>query len=201
MRMFSQYNAFIKKHIEVTPAEWELIESTLFLKRFEKGDTILRQGDICTDIYFINNGLARAYIIDESGKDFTWSIFFNDEKAKVVNLFITEYDSFLRQTPSALYIEALEPCELVGISYENVQLLYDRLKNGERFGRMMAEAAYSYAQNRIIEQLSKSAKARFESFVAHTPHLLDKVPQYHIATFLGITPQHLSRLKKAYRDT
>ena len=197
--MFTKYKNFINKFIKPNFLEWRLIESKLFIKKFDKGDTILHQGDICKDIYFINNGLARAYIIDEYGKDFTWSIFFNDENAHIVNLFVTEYDSFLHQKPSVLHIEALEACEFVGTTYENVQFLYDKLKNGERFGRIMAESAYSYAQNRIISQLTKSAKERFEIFMAQTPHLLNKVPQYHIATFLGITPQHLSRLKKEYR--
>ncbi len=196
--MFESYKNFIKRYIEPSPAEWSLIESRLFTKRFRKGDTILHQGEICENLYFIDSGLARAYIIDESGKDFTWSIFYNDNDAHIVNLFVTEYDSFLRQKPSELHIEALQACMLVGISYENIQFLYEKLKNGERFGRIMAESAYAYAQSRIIAQLTKSAKERFELFMTQTPHLLEKVPQYHIATFLGITPQHMSRLKKAY---
>ena len=89
--MFTKYKNFIKKYIEPNSLEWMLIKSKLFIKKFNKGDTILHQGDICKNIYFLNYGLARAYIIDEDGKDFTWSIFFNDENAHIVNLFATEY--------------------------------------------------------------------------------------------------------------
>ena len=196
--MYLKYKYFIKKYISADPIEWALLKTKLFIKKFNEGDVIIHQGDICKELYFINSGLDRAYIIDENGKDFTWSIFFNDENAHMTNLFVTEYDSFLHQKPSALCIEALEACELVGVSYNNVQELYSRLKSSERFGRIMAEEAYSYAHNKIIERQTKSAKERFEAFMKQTPHLLDKVPQYHIATFLGITPQHLSRLKKEF---
>lgn len=196
--MFKKYKNFIKMYIPTNPIEWSILKSQFFIKKFNKNEVILHQGDICKNLYFINSGLARAYIIDENGRDFTWSIFFNDKNANMTNLYVTEYDSFLHQKPSSLHIEALQECELVGVSYENVQMLYDKLKSGERFGRLMAEEAYSYAHNIIIDRQTKSAKERFEAFMKQTPHLLDKVPQYHIATFLGITPQHLSRLKKEF---
>jgi CRP-like cAMP-binding protein len=117
----------------------------------------------------------------------------------MTNLFVVEYDSFLHQKPSSIHIEVLEDCEMVSVSYEDVQFLYSKLKKGERFGRLMAQEAYSILHQMIIDRQTKSAKDRFDEFVSKTPHLLDKVPQYHIATYLGITPQHLSRLKKSIK--
>ncbi|MDO8453999.1 MAG: Crp/Fnr family transcriptional regulator [Sulfurimonas sp.] len=169
------------------------------IKTFQKGEIILHQGDICKNLYFMNSGLARGYIIDKTGKDFTWSIFFNDHNAHMCNLFATDYESFLHQKTTTIHIEALEDCEVVITSFDNIQFIYNHLKSGERFGRLMAEEAYSYLHNQIINRQLKSAKERFEEFLQQTPHLLEKVPQYHIATFLGITPQHLSRLKKEYK--
>ncbi len=194
--MFNQYKTFISQYLSINSIEWSLFQSRLSIKQYAKGDTILHQGDVCNELYFINRGLARGYIIDENGKDFTWGIFFNDSRAHMSNIFVVEYDSFLRQSPSSIYIEALEECEIIAVSFDDVQFLYSRLKKGERFGRLMAEEAYSYLHNMTIDRQTKSAKQRFDKFVQETPHLLDKVPQYHIATFLGITPQHLSRLKK-----
>ena len=194
--MYQQYKRFISKYLSINSIEWSLIQSRLSVKRYIKGEAILHQGDVCGELYFINRGLARGYIIDESGKDFTWGIFFNDSTAHMSNIFVVEYDSFLRQSPSSIHIEALEECEIVAISFSDVQFLYNRLKKGERFGRLMAEEAYSYLHAMTIDRQTKSAKQRFEKFTRETPHLLDKVPQYHIATLLGITPQHLSRLKK-----
>ncbi len=193
--MYSKYQNFISKHIAINQKEWEFFESKLTIKHFKKGQIIYNIGDICTELYFMESGLARAYIIDESGKDYTWSIFFNDKNSHMTNLFVIDYDSFLHQEPSNLEIEALEDSILIAISYDDLQIVYNNLKSGERFGRLMAQEAYSYLHKNIINKQIKSAKERFIEFMQTTPHLLEKVPQYHIATFLGITPQHLSRLK------
>jgi len=198
--MYENYKNFMEKYIKFNLLEWKLFESKLSIKSFQKGETILAQGDICKELYFINNGLARSYIIDENGKDFTWGIYFNDKTSHMTNLFVVEYDSFLYQKASSIHIEALEDCEIIVVSFDDVQFLYNKLKRGERFGRLMAEEAYSYLHQIMVDRQIKSAKERFDDFVANTPHLLKKVPQYHIATFLGITPQHLSRLKKEYTN-
>ncbi|MFZ2890985.1 Crp/Fnr family transcriptional regulator [Sulfuricurvum sp.] len=199
--MFNSYKNFIQQYLKLNAIEWKLVELRLTLKSYKAGDIILHQGDICNELYFINSGLARGFIIDENGKDYTWSIFFNDSNAHMSNLFVTNYDSFLHQIPSNIHIETLEDTTLVVVTYQDIQFLYNTLKKGERFGRLMAEEAYSFLHQQIIDRQIKSAKERFEDFLKQTPYLLHKVPQYHIATFLGITPQHLSRLKKEYKLT
>ncbi|MBD3796980.1 MAG: Crp/Fnr family transcriptional regulator [Campylobacterales bacterium] len=198
--MFGVYKNFIKKHVSFNILEWKVLESKLSIKHLKKSETILHQGEICDQIYFINSGLVRAYVLDEDGKDFTWGVFFNDPNATVTNLFVVDYDSFLHQKPSSMHIEALEDTELVAVSYKDVQFLYSHSKKWERFGRLMTEAAYSYLHSQTIQRQIKSANARFALFMEETPFLLEKVPQYHIASFLGITPQHLSRLKKEYKN-
>ncbi len=197
--MFDSYRDFIKKYLKLNTIEWKIFKSRLSIKSYQVGETILHQGDICDELCFIDSGLARGYIIDEEGKDFTWSIFFNDKNANMSNLFVTDYESFLHQKPSNIHIEAIEETVLIAVSYQDVQLVYNKLKKGERFGRLMAEEAYSHLHHKIIDKQTKNAKNRFEDFLQNTPYLLEKVPQYHIATFLGITPQHLSRLKKEYK--
>jgi CRP-like cAMP-binding protein len=164
------------------------------LRKFSKGEIVISQGEICKELLFINSGLARGYILGVDGKDRTWSIYFNDKNSNMTNLFLVEYDSFLHQKPSSISIEILEESEVIVSKFEDIQTLYN-LKKGERFGRYMAEEAYSFLHNMILDRQTKSAKERFEIFMVETPHLLEKVPQYHIATYLGITPQHLSRLK------
>jgi len=193
--MFSKYKQFIEKYISLNFTEWNLFKSKLKIKRYKKGQTIHHIGDVCSQLLFINSGLARAYMIGEDGKDHTWIIFFNDKNSHMTNLFVIDYSSFLNQKESDLGIEAIEDCELFAIEYSNVQLLYDKLKKGERFGRLMSQEAYSYLHKQMLDRELKTAKERFDEFMEVTPFLLDKVPQYHIATFLGITPQHLSRLK------
>ena len=194
--MFDKYKKFIERYISHNFVEWTIFKSKLKIEQFKKGETILYMGDVSETLRFIDNGLARAYMISEEGKDYTWSIFFNDENAQMTNLFVVDYDSFLNQTPSTLYIEALEDTTLIAIDYRDVQFLYDKLKKGERFGRLMSQEAYSYLHQQSIDRQIKTADERFEDFMKKTPYLLEKVPQYHIATFLGMTPQYLSMLKK-----
>ena len=196
--MFSKYKAFIEGYIHTNFIEWSLVQSKLSVEHFKKGETILFIGDVCSKLLFMNAGLARAYIIAEDGKDYTWSIFFNDKNSHMTNLFVVDYDSFLNQSETRLNIEAIEDCELISMEYKDVQFLYDKLKKGERFGRLMSQEAYSYLHKQTIDRQIQSAEERFEEFMEKTPYLLEKVPQYHIASFLGVTPQYLSGLKKRF---
>jgi CRP-like cAMP-binding protein len=194
--MYQKYKKFIDQYISFNIIEWTLFKSKLKISHHKKGEIVHYAGYICTKLMFINSGIARAYIIDDEGKDHTWSIYFNDDNAKMTNVYLVDYDSFIHQNSSHISIEILEDCELVTVGYDDVQFLYNKLKKGERFGRLMSESAYSYTHNYIIDRMTKSATQRFEEFMQNTPYLLDKVPQYHIATLLGIAPQSLSRLKK-----
>ena len=197
--MFSKYRNFIQQYISLNFIEWNIVKSKLKIERYKKNDIIHNIDDICRKLMFINSGIARGFIIDENGKDRTWSIYFNDKNSHMTNLFVVDYDSFINQTPSKLEIVALEDCEMVVTNFQDIQFLYNNTKKGDRFGRLMGQEAYSYLHNFIIQRQTLTAKERFEHFIKNTPHLLDKVPQYHIATFLGITPQHLSRLKKSVK--
>ena len=196
--MFLKCKEFMQNKMSLSIDGWKLFESKLKIVRFKKGDIVHNIGDVCNQLLFINSGLARAYSLDEKGKDYTNIIFFNDRNSNMINLYAVDYESFVNQTSSRLEIEALEDCEFVSIQYADIQFIYDNLKKGERFGRLMNQEAYNYSHHKIIDLQSKSAKERFEDFMIKTPFLLKKVPQYHIATFLGISPEHLSRLKKEY---
>ena len=196
--MLKKYKIFITRYISLNPIEWNLIKSKLKIERYKKGDVILHLGDVCKKLMFINSGLARGYMIDENGKDHTWIIYFNDPNAHMTNLFVVDYESFVTQKESQLTIDVLEDCEVVSVEYEDLMFLYNKTKKGDRFGRLMSQEAYSYLHNFMIQRQTYSAKERFEIFMKDTPYLLDKVPQYHIATLLGMTPQHLSRLKNEY---
>jgi len=199
--MYTKYKNFISQYVSFNLLEWQLCKSKLKVAKYQKGEIIHYAGDICQQLYFINSGIVRAYLIDDNGKDYTWSIFFNDDNAEMTNVFVVDYDSFINQSESQLSFEVLEECELLCIEYDDIQSLYKYFKKGEQLGRIMAELAYSHVHKIKIDQLTKTASERFESFVEKTPYLLDKVPQYHIATYLGITPQSLSRLKKTFQQT
>lgn len=194
--MYTKYKNFLDQYVSLSLLEWQLFKSKLKHSTHTKGEIIHYAGDVCQKLSFINSGIVRAYIIDDKGKDYTWSISFNDENADVSNVYIVDYDSFVQKNESKLSFEVLEACELLSIDYEDLQTLYKYSKKGEQLGRIMAELAYSHVHNITMNRLTQTASKRFETFVKNTPYLLEKVPQYHIATYLGITPQSLSRLKR-----
>ena len=196
--MYTKYKKFIDQHVSMNVIEWALFRSKLSIETYKKGEIIHYAGDVATKLLFLNHGLARAYTIDENGKDHTWSIFFNDENASMINLYVVDYDSLINQEKSHISIEILEDSEMSSMSYKDMNFLYEHSKKGERFGRLMCEVGYSHLHNIFLTRQTKSAKYRFESFMNKTPYLLDLVPQYHIATLLGITPQYLSRLKQEF---
>ena len=198
--MYTKLQTYMNQHIKLNMLEFSLVKMSSSVKRYAKGDVIHHLGDVMESLYFVNSGLLRGFSLDENGKDYTWSIFFNDANARTENLFAVDYESFVNQTPSRLEIEVLEDCELITFSYKNLMMLYDKSSKVQFFAKMMADNAYCYLHNLVIDRQTKSAARRFEEFMRNTPHLLDKVPQYHIATFLDITPQHLSRLKKQYKN-
>lgn len=199
--MYEKYEHFVSQYIAFNAIEWTLLKSKLKEAQYKKGEIIHTAGNVCTKLMFINHGIIRAYTISSQGHDHTWSIFFNDENSEMTNVFAVDYESFINQSKSRLSFEVLEDCQLLYLTHDDLQSLYRFSKKAERFGRLMTEIAYSYTHNLIIDRLTKTATERYLGFVQQTPYLLEKVPQYHIATLLGITPQSLSRIKKELSNT
>lgn len=194
--MFEEYNKFISQYVLLNSLEWKLFKSKIRAFNYNKGDIIHHAGEVCSSLMFINYGIVRAYILSDNGSDQTWGVFFNDENAKMENVYAVDYDSFINQRKSKLSFEVIEDCELLSISYKDLQSLYKHSKKSEKFGRIMTELAYSYIHNLCIDRKTKTALERYNKFMEQSPYILQKIPQQHIATFLGITPQSLCRIKK-----
>lgn len=194
--MYKKYKEFIQKYVEIKEDEWELYTSKLQVESYKKDQIIHHAGDVCEKISFMNLGLARAYVLSNNGKDHTWNIMFNDTQSQMNNLFVVDYYSFITQKKSIMNIVAMEDCELFSMHRNDVEIFHKVLSKEETFSRHMSELAYTTLYERIVNREVKTAKERFEYFMKKTPYLLDKVPQYHIATYLGMTPQYLSQLKK-----
>lgn len=174
--------------------EWELFSSKLEERQYNKGELILRQGEIERYLTFIVKGTARMYTCDKDMNDY--SVSFSSE-----NTFCSSYASFISQKPSLVSVEALEPIFSYRMSYQNLQELYSISHTGERLGRINAELYLAFKEEREILLLTLSAKDRYLHLIEKHPKLLHLVKLEHIATYLGITPQSLSRIRNGLRNS
>ncbi len=194
------FREFIDTKIGISDEEWRLLEASIRIKHYKKGEEISFKDDIWTDIIYINSGLIRSYIINVNGKDFTRQLYFNTNESHTANLFVIDFTSMLTQTPSNRGFEVLEDSEVFVFSKENLYALYDAYKKWEHIGRMMAELAYMNMDSYYYGLLTKNAKERYLHLKKTMSGLIEKTPQYHIASYLGITPVSLSRIKKELKE-
>ena len=178
----------IRNYIHLSEEETELTKRLFTNRSLKKGENILEQGKICKSLFFVSKGLLRQYI-NHDGKELT--IHFNEEKT-----FACDFDSFISQTPSKKTIEALEDTELNIISYENLQKFYAQINKGDCFGRLLLEKIFSSALQHIISVYADTAEQRYLSFLHDFKHLQQRIPQFYIASFIGVTPQSLSRIRR-----
>jgi CRP/FNR family transcriptional regulator, anaerobic regulatory protein len=196
---FSSYMMFEKVkayYYELIPAltneAWISLEKKFTVQQFKKGEFLIREGDICRYVSFINHGMVRFYYLVE-GKEICTGFSGKNE-------YISEYTSFLTQTPAAMFIEALEDTEVVHLSYNDMQDSYNNYSFFERFGRKIAERLFVMLSSQNTRLLTLTPEQRYQFVVQHQPLILQKVPQYMIASYIGITPEHLSRIRKKLSD-
>lgn len=181
----------LEAYISFDEREWEAFKPYLSLLRLKKKAHFALHGKICEAIGFIVRGSVRYYHLKE-GIDITGYFSFERE-------FVSSYKSFLKQEPSNSYIQALEDTELICISYQNMQLLLKHellAHKTERFGRLVAEHYICCYEDRIYSFVVQSPEERYIHMMQTEREILQRVPQHYIATFLGITPVSLSRIRK-----
>ncbi|HAO08154.1 MAG TPA: Crp/Fnr family transcriptional regulator [Chryseobacterium sp.] len=178
----------VKSIIGLTPKEVECIQLLWKEKSIKKGDFFLAEGKVCKQVGFIVKGLMRYYI-NHDGEDKTYA--FAQE-----NNFVCNYESFIPQTPSTKIIQALEDCEILHISYTDLQTLYKSIRHGERFGRLVIEQVFIHTLQDLSSFYTDTPELRYEKFLKKHADLQQRISQYHIASYVGVKPQSLSRIRK-----
>jgi CRP-like cAMP-binding protein len=162
-------------------------------KTFKKGEIILNAGDVCKEFYFITQGLLRSFHRMSNGSERTYVI------CRENNIF-TEHSSFIAQTPSTDFIEAIEDTEVLYISYEDLMTLYKKYHAWESVGRKVSDINFVVSKDRLRSMMNDDAITRYKRFLHSYQNILHRIPQHIVASYLGITPQSLSRLKKGFED-
>jgi hypothetical protein len=188
----------ITKHISIDEEEWDELTSKFKQIIVKKGTTISSAGDIFSDFYFIKSGLARSYFTDLNGKDFTWQIYFRGKSKYGLNYFMDDSVSYYENEASMLYFETLEDSVFYKISLKEMDnFLNSADKKWEYLARIWLHDTYfSSTYKRVISLMSEDVWQRYERLLLEYPNIFKRVKSYHIATFLGVAPQTLSKLKK-----
>lgn len=187
---FEHFCSFIQKIVPIiSKDELEGFFSKSKKAEFQKGEHLIEEGAVCRRLFFIHQGLFRYYILHE-GQDIT-----KDFAVDQHNPFCTAYTSFMLQKPSEIWIEALEPCQVWVWNQADVLPLFQEHPTWLRFAKTMADYLFFRKEQRELRLLKCSAEERYHHFLTDFPGLSQRVPQYHIASYLGITPESLSRIR------
>jgi CRP-like cAMP-binding protein len=185
----------MRMDIELNDDIMQLIASHMSEMTFPQKHILLREGYICNKIYFIVAGTARSYYTDVSGMTITWSFHFNNNKSITRNLFAVDYRGFLKNQPSSIAIETLSEVNALVLTQEAINNLIEKSFKFERWTRKANEMAFLYMYDRAFTLLTMSATERYHKLLKEEPHLLQMFSNYYIASYLGIAPQSLSRIR------
>lgn len=155
----------------------------------KKKKDLLVSGEVCKYLYFITQGCLRSFYIDSKGVEHIYQI-------RMDNSWISDLKSFFSQVPSEYNIEALEDSHLLRISNEGMELLLEEIPKLERYFRILFQKAYVNALTRLNATMWKTAMDRYHDMLKEHPEIFQRVPLVHIASYLGITPESLSRIRK-----
>lgn len=184
-----QIRQYFEKLTPLSAEDWHYFSSRLTRAEFPKKSLLLRAGQTEDHLSFIAEGLVRFFIPGDEENDLTFSFSFAGD-------FVSAYDSFLTRQPSTYHVEALTDTVLLRISHSDLQDIYRHTAAGNIIGRHASEGLYLTLLRREISLLSESAEERYRKLLADQPRLVREIPLKYIASWIGITPQALSRIRK-----
>lgn len=179
----------LRNFVPIGDEEYRVISSHLTERHFSKGDFITKEGEVNRYTNFIEKGSVRVYYIDYSGQEHIIQLGISD-------WWTGDFPSFITQQKGILYTEALEDTDVSSISYDNLQLLYREVPVLERGFRLLIQNAYASFQYRILQNLSLDAEQRYITFRTAYPAMDQQISQKHIASYLGMSAEFLSKIKK-----
>ncbi len=189
---FEMFNSFITRHVEMTEAELTAFNQKCEIVEFSKGEIIMKAGEPQQNLYFITKGIVKNYIETEAGETKIYN--FRTEGMQVTGYASYNYKDNLK---ALVNVRCIEDCIMIQVPFSVIKYVIEHIKSGERLGRLMAESHIVEMLNYIINRDSKSIIERYDNLDAEYPNIQNRVPQRLIASYLGITPVHLSNLKKS----
>jgi len=178
----------IAKHVALTTEEQERVLAFTETQTYKAKTLLVKEGEVCTYSFFVTKGILRSYNIDENGVEHVVSF-------ACPGWWIADMYSFLSQRPGQLYIEVNEDAEVILLSKANRDTLFTEIPKMERFFRILIENSLVANQQRLIDNLSFTAEARYDKFTKKYKELVHCLPQKQIASYIGVTPEFFSKMK------
>ncbi|MEY8847450.1 Crp/Fnr family transcriptional regulator [Psychroserpens sp. XS_ASV72] len=185
-------NSVIKKifkDLTFNEEEIKIIESVFFKVTYKKGDIIIKANDTVDYQYYILDGCLRSFYVDKQGREYTIQFGISD-------WWISDFTAFFSDSKALMNIEVIQDAVLYRISKNDKEYLYSSIPKVESFFRVKLERAFAAFQRRILSGLSQPASKRYLRFIKRYPNIEKSVKNYHIASYLGITTESLSRIRK-----
>lgn len=179
----------LRQYLPLSPEEQAFLLERLQYKKVKRKQYLLQENEVCNHYHFVVSGCLRLYLVDEKGGEHILQF-------ATENQWISDIGSFHTRKPSALCIDAYEPSEVWRISHKALIELYENHAVFDRIFRVLAENAFVELQERVLKNISSAAGDRYLDFCDRYPQLVHRLPQTQIASYLGITPEFLSKIRK-----
>lgn len=179
---------YISAYINLSVAEETILFSKVIHRNYLKDQYIVQQGDVCKSVCFILSGCTKTFYIDKEGQEHI--VMFSIE-----DWWTSDLGSFISQTPADYNVQCIENTELIQFTYGKLEELYKDIPKLERLFRKIVERAFAASQKRLVGNFSISAKERYVIFKENYPKIEQRIPQYMVASYLGITKEFLSKIK------
>lgn len=172
---------------DLSDETWSNFESKSVIRRYPKGYVVYPQGAVCNYVSFVCKGLIRSYYLVD-GKEIITAFAYE-------NCYFSEYESFLTRLPSKQYTDIIEDTTVVDIAYDDLQELYQKHPDCQKIGRLIAENLFVHLANKDSSYLMDTPEVRYINFLQEYESIVQRIPQYMIASYLGVTPEALSRIR------
>ncbi|WP_166963902.1 Crp/Fnr family transcriptional regulator [Yeosuana marina] len=182
------FKKFLEKLISFNPKETDVFISLFFEQDLKKGDYLAKAGEYSTKLAFLKSGIMRAFYRNSNGKEYNKTFF-------IENSFVAAYSSLITKQKNLINIECLTNCKILISDFKEINKLYDSYPKIESLARILAERKFTIKEKREVELVTLDAADRYKIFQKEYPNLENLVPQYHIASYLGVSPTQLSRIR------
>lgn len=180
---------YFQKYLPFNTEENELITSMVTFRSIKRKQMILQEGFVCKHYFFVVQGCFRMYAVDEKGNE-------HNLQFAAENDWIADIGSFHSEKPSKLFIEAIEPSSILQIEQQDLYFLYTNIPKLNIIFKVIIETKFIELQNRVLQNISSTGQQRYLNFLEQYPNLASRIPNTQIASYLGITPEFLSKIRK-----